>query len=51
MLYFFNGWKKITTEQFLLQKIVRRIAGVPPASPDRGRLACTRLYSTANERV
>ncbi|MDR2171138.1 MAG: hypothetical protein LBP59_13425 [Planctomycetaceae bacterium] len=27
-----------------------RFAGVSPASQDRGRLACMRLYSTANER-
>ncbi|MDR2171280.1 MAG: hypothetical protein LBP59_14140 [Planctomycetaceae bacterium] len=27
-----------------------RFAGETPASPDRGRLACRRLYSTANER-
>ncbi|MDR2171124.1 MAG: hypothetical protein LBP59_13350 [Planctomycetaceae bacterium] len=27
-----------------------RFAGEMPASPDRGRLACMRLYSTANER-
>ncbi|MDR2172230.1 MAG: hypothetical protein LBP59_18965 [Planctomycetaceae bacterium] len=27
-----------------------RFSGVSPASQDRGRLACKRLYSTANER-
>ncbi|MDR2171870.1 MAG: hypothetical protein LBP59_17130 [Planctomycetaceae bacterium] len=27
-----------------------RIVGVPPTFQDRGRLACMRLYSTANER-
>ncbi|MDR2169285.1 MAG: hypothetical protein LBP59_04010 [Planctomycetaceae bacterium] len=27
-----------------------RFAGGTPASQDRGRLACMRLYSTANER-
>ncbi|MDR2168917.1 MAG: hypothetical protein LBP59_02125 [Planctomycetaceae bacterium] len=27
-----------------------RFAGGTPASQDRGRLACLRLYSTANER-
>ncbi|MDR2172476.1 MAG: hypothetical protein LBP59_20235 [Planctomycetaceae bacterium] len=27
-----------------------RFAGETPASQDRGRLACMRLYSTANER-
>ncbi|MDR2170833.1 MAG: hypothetical protein LBP59_11880 [Planctomycetaceae bacterium] len=27
-----------------------RFAGETPASQDRGRLACKRLYSTANER-
>ncbi|MDR2171183.1 MAG: hypothetical protein LBP59_13650 [Planctomycetaceae bacterium] len=27
-----------------------RFAGGTPASQDRGRLACRRLYSTANER-
>ncbi|MDR2170081.1 MAG: hypothetical protein LBP59_08065 [Planctomycetaceae bacterium] len=46
----------------MLQKIVRKIAGETPAKkrnadakgspspPDRGRLACKRLYATANER-
>ncbi|MDR2169085.1 MAG: hypothetical protein LBP59_02980 [Planctomycetaceae bacterium] len=50
----------------MVQKIVCRIAGISgsqakrlcsvrfagetPASQDRGRLACMRLYSTANER-
>ncbi|MDR2171284.1 MAG: hypothetical protein LBP59_14160 [Planctomycetaceae bacterium] len=28
-----------------------RFAGETPASQDRGRLACMRLYSTANERA
>ncbi|MDR2169744.1 MAG: hypothetical protein LBP59_06355 [Planctomycetaceae bacterium] len=34
----------------MLQKIVRRIAGIPSGSQDRRRLACMRLYSTASER-
>ncbi|MDR2170969.1 MAG: hypothetical protein LBP59_12570 [Planctomycetaceae bacterium] len=34
----------------MLQKIVRRIANNLPSPPDRGRPACMRLYSTANER-
>ncbi|MDR2170043.1 MAG: hypothetical protein LBP59_07875 [Planctomycetaceae bacterium] len=34
----------------MLQKDVRRNVGVSPAYQDRGRLACMRLYSTADER-
>jgi hypothetical protein len=36
--------------QTLKDRNRRRIAGVSPAFQDRGRLACMRLYSTANER-